>query len=270
MIQPSISTYIFTFLTIFQIIICDAFSAVEPKININDGDTSSSDSSFYKEHETATTNQAYSEEELLMTSSASRDELTMTSEDERINTIEWVNNCLKVEAQARNTEEKPTTAGFGGGKPKSKKFNPARDPNGYGAIIQKFGVARIDSVLSPETSALLTQFVDEEKLLCEQQIADGNVSEISRFSRVLLKKNRHDLLLQLEGNDIVMQALYEILGDNSKKLNKDLPVMNVIDSTLGPDAELYELACLMSDPGSDRQVIHPDIAFQGESQIRTG
>jgi len=224
---------------------------------------------FYKEHEAATTNQAYSEEKLLMASSASRDELTMISEHERINTIEWVNDCLKVEARARSTEERPT-AGFGGGKPKSKLFNPARDPNGYGATIQKFGVARIDSVLSPETSALLTQFVDEEKLLCEREIADGHVSEISRFSRVLLKKNRHDLLLQLEGSDIVMQALYEILGDNSKKLNKDFPVMNVIDSTLGPDAELYELACLISDPGSDRQVIHPDIAFQGESQIRTG
>jgi len=283
MLQLSSILYFFTFVFLpSQTTVCGALSAADPGINFSHGDPSVM-SLLDGDQEKATANQAYAEEELFLKSSASRDELVMANESERSTAIKWIKKCLKVEA--RSGMDKGSSTGFGGVKPKLNKkkakkkattsdgdgpyiFNPAQDPHGFGAILQKHGVARINNVLSPETADLLTQFVDDEKLLCEEQITDGHVPEISRFSKVLLKKSRWDLLLQFEESDVIMQALNELLGDGKK--TKDYPVMNVIHSTLGPDAELYELACLISDQGSDRQVIHPDIAFQGENQIRTG
>ncbi len=255
------------------------------------------------EQEKVTANRADLEETILMESSSSRTELLMPTEKERLDSIRWIKKCLKAEARSKTIGKSGgSKAGFGAAKSNTNKnkkknkkvvisntavstdkvvignhekkdhdvFNPSDDPDGYGAVLQKDGVVRINQVLSNDTAEKLAKYIDEQKVIYEQEIADGLVPELSRFTRVLLKNNRWDVLLPLfdpetkdDDDSIIQQALYEVLLENDS-------VANVIKSTLGSDAELYEFACLISDPGSDRQVFHPDIAFQGEKQIRTG
>jgi len=83
------------------------------------------------------------------------------------------------------------------------------------------------------------------------QSGNNNVVDVGDdvFANVMLKKNRYDLLLN-PADDVVNGALKSILFDNG--------VGAILRDVLGPDCELYELAALISDPGSERQIIHPD------------
>ena len=249
------------------------------------------------EQEQVIVNRATFEEELLSQSEAPRDELLMATEEQCKESTKWIKKVLKDEARLESRKSSGGGGGFGGGNSKTKKggkkkasssslssedktsnndiisynkFNPIIDKTGHGAILQQNGVARINNVLSSETSRALVTYIDEEKLRSEEEVSNGSVPQLSRFTRVLLKSNRCDLLLPFDtSNDVIMQALYELLGDGTSKSNMGA-VGSIIESTLSSDAELYEFASLISDPGSDRQVIHPDIAHQGETQKRTG
>mmetsp|Transcript_17325 Transcript_17325/g.19765 ORF Transcript_17325/g.19765 Transcript_17325/m.19765 type:complete len:472 (-) Transcript_17325:621-2036(-) len=240
------------------------------------------------EQEQVIVNRSYVEEEILLKSNSPRNELLMSTEEERKDATKWIKKVLKDDSRME-AKRNGGGGGFGGGgASKSKgskkltkaskisqdmseysKFNPKLDIDGHGAILQQNGVVRINNVLSKESTQALLKYVDDEKINAEGEVARGDVPQLSRFTRVLLKSNRCDLLLPLDKrNDIVMQALYELLGgDKSSNVGA---VGNVIESALSADSELYEFACLISDPGSDRQVIHPDIAHQGETQKRTG
>ena len=58
------------------------------------------------------------------------------------------------------------------------------------------------------------------------------------------------------------RALSEILNDSV--------VGEIYDSVIGDgEGVLHELAALISDPGSKRQVVHPDVAFNSDSKILT-
>jgi len=245
------------------------------------------------EQEQVIVNRANFEEELFVGSQAPRDELTMATEAECTEAKKWIKKLLKDDARLKSRSTgggggfTGGTGGMGTKKKGGKKssnismknsdssslsyntFNAEVDRSGHGAILQKNGVARINSVLSQSTAEALLKYVDEEKIRSEEEVASGEVPQLSRFTRVLLKSNRCDLLLPFDtNNDAIMRALYELLGNGkSSNLGK---VGSVIESTLSSDAELYEFACLISDPGSNRQVIHPDIAHQGDKQKRTG
>lgn len=82
------------------------------------------------------------------------------------------------------------------------------------------------------------------------------------LSNVLLSHNRFDVRLQLSSSSPtpVTEALSVLL---------DSPLGDLLDSALGPSAVLHELACLISDPGSQRQVLHPDVSFTDDLSIIT-
>ena len=71
------------------------------------------------------------------------------------------------------------------------------------------------------------------------------------FADVLLKENRCDLTLPLATED-------GIIGDALVALLQQSAIASTLQTLLGQDAVLYELSCLISDPGSHRQVMHPD------------
>jgi hypothetical protein len=245
------------------------------------------------EQEQVIVNRAKREEEILNRSPAPRDELIMATNEELVEAKKWIKKVIKDESRLQGGLSNGS-GGFGGGGMANKKkggkrnggkasktnaqkdesvsynkFNSDVDGSGHGAIIQRHGIARINSVLMTNTAEVLKNYVDEEKIRSEDEIARGEVRPLSRFTRVLLKSNRCDLLLPFDTkNDSIMQALYELLGDGTK--SNPGTVGSVIESTLSSDAELYEFACLFSDPGSDRQVIHPDVKHQGDAQKRTG
>ena len=55
------------------------------------------------------------------------------------------------------------------------------------------------------------------------------------------------------GDELITQALEEALCQS--------PVGATVASVFSDDAVLHEFSCLMSDPGSQRQVIHPDTPY---------
>ena len=74
----------------------------------------------------------------------------------------------------------------------------------------------------------------------------------SRFANLVLLSNRCDLLLPLRGP--VVAALEELLGAGSV-------LGELLEEIVGPDAVFNELACLISEPGSKQQPIHPDTPY---------
>jgi hypothetical protein len=74
----------------------------------------------------------------------------------------------------------------------------------------------------------------------------------ARFAKCLLSAHRDDLLLPLTTDEPPEQALRHILTHTA--------VGALIEACLGPNASLFELAALISHPGSARQNIHPDHA----------
>jgi len=143
-------------------------------------------------------------------------------------------------------------------------FDPKQDKSRFGAVIVEQGVARINDRLSKETAASLLEFVNgylEEALTTK--VEDMTLEEIYKqqtyFADVREKRNRWDMLLPLEESDAVQLALREMLVEDSV-------LSDSIDSILGPSAQLYEMGSLISDPGSERQLLHADYNYQPDFQ----
>ena len=149
-----------------------------------------------------------------------------------------------------------SAGGFGksaGGNGKSgKRASLKTEAKAHAKILKKDGVVRIDNVLSPKVADSLRKYVYDLRQKSEEEVETGKVQSIQRFADVLLKKDRCDLTIPL-GDDIVSDALDDAIRNSAAG--------HTICSILGEDAILYELSCLMSDPGSQRQVIHPDTPF---------
>ena len=137
------------------------------------------------------------------------------------------------------------------------EFDAKQDKSRFGAVIVEQGVARINGRLSQETAASLLEFINgylEEALTTK--VEDMSLEEIYKqqtyFADVREKLNRWDMLLPLEESETVQQALWELLVDD--------PVLaDSIASILGHEAQLYEMGTLISDPGSERQLLHATI-----------
>ncbi|KAL7427609.1 hypothetical protein ACHAXM_000914 [Skeletonema potamos] len=141
----------------------------------------------------------------------------------------------------------------GFGKTSSKAASNKVEGKAYAKILQKEGVLRLDNVLSPNTADALREYLYNLRQQSEKDVAEGKVQPIERFANVLLKHNRCDLTIPLGTDPIVTTALNESLRKS--------PVGGIISSILGDEAILHEFSCLMSDVGSQRQVIHPDTPF---------
>ena len=146
--------------------------------------------------------------------------------------------------------------GFGGGskvnKQRSTKQSRKAEGKAYAKVLKKDGVVRIDNVLSSDIADKIREYVYNLRTKSIAEIESGSVESIQRFADVLLRSNRCDLTLPV-GDEIVADALNEVIRNSA--------VGQTIASILSDNAELYELSCLISDPGSQRQVLHPDTPF---------
>jgi ectoine hydroxylase-related dioxygenase (phytanoyl-CoA dioxygenase family) len=115
--------------------------------------------------------------------------------------------------------------------------------------LRTAGIVRIENVLTNDMADSMREYVSKLRSHSEEQVRKNQVKAIERFADVLLKENRCDLTIPLD-DDIVVAALMWIF--------QRTPVTQTASSILGKDAGLYELSCLISDPGSQRQVTHPD------------
>mmetsp|Transcript_26992 Transcript_26992/g.49720 ORF Transcript_26992/g.49720 Transcript_26992/m.49720 type:complete len:376 (+) Transcript_26992:172-1299(+) len=144
------------------------------------------------------------------------------------------------------------------------EFDLKKDKSKFGAQIVEQGVARINGRLSKETMASLLEYINgylEQALTTK--VEDMSLEEIykqqSYFADVQGKLNRRDMLLPLEESPTVQTALWELLV-------KDSVLSDSVESILGDSAQLYELGALISDPGSERQLLHADYNYQPDFQ----
>ncbi|GMH55518.1 hypothetical protein TrLO_g4767 [Triparma laevis f. longispina] len=110
------------------------------------------------------------------------------------------------------------------------------------------GVVRIPSLLS-------IPLADSLRAHC-LSVADGADPDLSN---VLLTVNRSDVRLPLS-DPSVLSALDAVLNG---------PLGDLLDDVLTTSSVLHELACLISDPGSQRQVLHPDVGYTTDLGIVT-
>lgn len=148
-----------------------------------------------------------------------------------------------------------SSGGFGGGG-KSPKQQLKAQGKAHAAVLRRDGVVRIDNVLPADQADQVRKFAYDLRQLSEEEVARGEVAAKQRFANVLLRENRCDLTIPL-GSKVIADALYGILLDSA--------VGQTMQTLLGPEAILYELSCMMSDPGSQRQVVHPDTPCSSEN-----
>lgn len=161
------------------------------------------------------------------------------------------NNYSPLEANKPKVRGTGGSGGFGGGAGKSSATLKA-EGKAHAKVLKENGVVRIDSVLSDKMADELRDFVFELRQVAEEEVESGKVKSLHRFADVLLRTNRCDLTIPL-GPEIVTNALAEAFLKS--------PVRYTIESLLTKKAVLQELSCLMSYPGSQRQVMHPDTPY---------
>lgn len=147
--------------------------------------------------------------------------------------------------------------GFGGGSKKSLLQSQAK---AHAKVLHEQGVVRIDNVLSSAQADVLRETVYSLRKESEMLVEEGKISQKDRFADVLLTHNRRDMTLPI-GPEWVADALASILLES--------PVGRTVENLLGKKALLREWSCLMSDPGSQRQVAHPDTPWQEEPVLYT-
>lgn len=168
---------------------------------------------------------------------------------------EFVTNATPLEATVIKVRGTGKAGGFGkssnsgGG---SNKASSKVEGKAHAKILKKEGVLRIDNVLTSDTADAVREHLYKLRYQSEREVSEGKIQPIQRFADVLLKENRCDLTIPL-GDEVITKALEESLCKS--------PVGATISSIFGDDAILHEFSCLMSDPGSQRQNIHPDTPY---------
>jgi Phytanoyl-CoA dioxygenase (PhyH) len=146
------------------------------------------------------------------------------------------------------------TKGFGSnGKTSKARFY--EEAKSHASKLRKDGLVRIDNVISGVLADQMYEFVSDLRQESLRRVSEGTWQHADRFADVLLRTNRCDLKIPLGNNGSnptpVVEALYQVLCESAVK-------ETITTAFMSDQAVLYELSCMISDPGSHRQVVHPD------------
>jgi hypothetical protein len=166
--------------------------------------------------------------------------------------------------------------GFGG----SNKANMdplTRMASEHAAAVRRDGVIRINNVISGGTADNLRDYVlDQQRIAAIETERDVSTSR-TYYGVENRRKGRCDLQLSLlrEGfaayinddhDDDAADASHPstfALGDALQEmLGNDGTLQRLYENLVTPDGELYELAAVITDKGSNRQMVHPDLPYQ--------
>ena len=186
--------------------------------------------------------------------------------------------------KASKLKAAPVKRGSGFGAGKQDLRSPAqRLAARQSKDINKDGVIRIDNALSSEVCDRLRAHV-----LRQQELADIETAENVQLSEDYYgvenrRKNRCDLLLSLaaSSNNNNNNENDEKEGDNNNGGLDHTVILDTLQETLGAsgtlrpiyeelvtnDGEFYEFAGIITNPGSDRQQIHPDLPHRAEAPL---
>jgi hypothetical protein len=157
--------------------------------------------------------------------------------------------------------------GFGGGA-------SVVDPNVQMAIAQtkvlnRDGVIRIDQALSSDVADKLREHIlqqkDEAASITEQDASKAR----ALYGVENQRASRCDLQLSLLGNfgtdngaqnHVMADTLQDLLG-------KEGSLRHIYENLVTLQGEFYELAAVVTDPGSTRQKIHPDLPYKVDAPL---
>jgi len=118
--------------------------------------------------------------------------------------------------------------------------------HGLGEQLKAEGLLRVDGLLPSESATALLSHVEARLKEGIAAVTEDENRGYQYFGAVLCRNNRYDLKLALEPP--VEAALVPVIEQ----------LRPMLCEVLGDDAELFELAALISDPGAPRQPLHPD------------
>ena len=159
-------------------------------------------------------------------------------------------NSSPLEANVVKIRGAGKSGGFGGGGSKTSPAALKAEGKAHAKVLKKDGVVRIDKVLSSDQADTMREYVLSLREKSLEEIKSGKVQSLQRFANVLLRKDRCDLTLPLGQDDVIADSMNEVLRESAAG--------QTIKTLLGKGSILYELSCLISDPGSHRQNLHPD------------
>lgn len=165
--------------------------------------------------------------------------------------------------------------GFGGGSKQASMSPMQRLASEQAKVVHREGVISINQALSSDVSDKLREYVLEQ-----QSVAALETEKDLRLSKAFYgvenqRKNRCDLQLSLlqggfaadGGGDVssvdshvLADALLELLGENGT-------LRSLYENLVTLDGEFYELATVITNPGSLRQQVHPDLPHKKDSPL---
>jgi len=137
-------------------------------------------------------------------------------------------------------------------------------------IIRKEGVLRIDAALSPGAADRLREHVlEQQRIAADRTARDAGISQ-AYYGVENQRQHRCDLQLSLlrggyaadRGGDVGAVASHPLADALQELLGKDGSLRYVYENLVTLEGEFYELASVITDPGSLRQQIHPDLPFK--------
>jgi len=140
-------------------------------------------------------------------------------------------------------------------------------------VLKKEGVLLVENVLSSAVADDLRAYVLEQQQLAQIRTEQDPSLARSFYGVEQARAFRCDLQLSLlrggfhadqedhdgasEPSHVLADALNELFGDQGT-------LSDLYENLVTPNGELYELAAVVTHPGSKRQTVHPDLPFQKE------
>lgn len=166
--------------------------------------------------------------------------------------------------------------GFGGGSSNKASADPAvRMAVEQAKVVHKEGVLRINNVLTEETTDALRQYVLEQQELAAIETARDVTTSRTFYGVENRRKNRCDLQLSLlrggfaaDCEDADAEYSSFALADALQELfGEDGTLRHLYENLVTLEGEFYELAAVVTNPGSNRQIVHPDLPYQAKAPL---
>lgn len=188
----------------------------------------------------------------------------------------------KIELKAPKLRAKQAKSGTGFGAGASKVDPNVQLAMEQAKVVHRDGVLRIDGALSPQLADELREYVLQQQVLAAVRTEESLASSHSFYGVENQRKSRCDLQLSLlrggyaaDGNAIGNGNVGDddgsqkhVLADSLQHLlGEDGTLRFLYENLVTLKGEFYELAAVITDPGSTRQKVHPDLPFQDTAPL---
>ena len=136
--------------------------------------------------------------------------------------------------------------------------------------VTEAGVARINGVFSQRDVAAMSASVLSRREAADAAVGARRASHAALFGGdddgAIARRRRCDLKLPLARNAALARALSapSALGGGGDGVAPSSVLRGALEALVGDHAPLFDLSCIISTPGAERQGLHADVAFDPE------